>query len=368
MKNSILFLLACFFFASCSVNQDDKTNYTINGTIDGNYSNYIYLFQRGSGEWIVLDSVLADTGSFVYKGTIELPELLYISDFSKKNHMPVFIEQGEMVFSTTLNNFIHGSLTGSATHEEYKQEGQEIKSYYTKLEQAWGKIQQARTAEDPAAEAKFQEEYDKTDEGLRTFILNKTNQNNTSVVPVYFVLRNAYYYDENDLEPVVTGVDASITGSVYVTKLKDRVETLKRVAIGQPAIDFTMNDPEGNPVKLSSLYGNYLLIDFWASWCGPCRRENPNLVSAYNKYNKKGFEIFGVSFDKDKDKWLEAIADDNLIWNHVSDLIGWGNAAGKLYAIKSIPSNTLLDPDGKIIAKNLRGEDLIKKLEEIFDK
>jgi thiol-disulfide isomerase/thioredoxin len=111
---------------------------------------------------------------------------------------------------------------------------------------------------------------------------------------------------------------------------------------------------------------NYLLIDFWASWCAPCREENPNLVALYNKYHGKGFNIFGVSFDSNRDRWLKAIADDSLTWTHVSDLKGWENAVGKLYGIRSIPSNVLLDSNGIIMAKNIMGNDLKAKLEELF--
>jgi thiol-disulfide isomerase/thioredoxin len=127
-----------------------------------------------------------------------------------------------------------------------------------------------------------------------------------------------------------------------------------------------MNDLNGNPLLLSSLYGKYLLVDFWASWCGPCRRENPNVVAAYKRFHEKGFDILGVSFDKEKDKWQQAVKDDRLAWNHVGDLKGWGNAAGKLYAINSIPANVLLDPEGIIIAKNLREKELHSFLEALF--
>ena len=128
-----------------------------------------------------------------------------------------------------------------------------------------------------------------------------------------------------------------------------------------------MNDTEGNPVTLSSLYGKgYLLVDFWASWCGPCRGENPNVVAAYNKYHAKGFEILGVSYDDNKDKWLKAIEEDKLPWIHVSDLKGWGNMTAKLYSISGIPANVLLDKEGKIIAKNLRGAALEEKLAELL--
>jgi thiol-disulfide isomerase/thioredoxin len=150
------------------------------------------------------------------------------------------------------------------------------------------------------------------------------------------------------------------------TKNVDNLST--GTGIGQIAIDITLNDVNGKAVSLKSLRGKYVLIDFWASWCKPCRAENPNNVEMYKKYNNKGFEIFGVSLDSYKDSWLKAIKDDNLTWTHVSDLGGWENAAAKMYGIKSIPATLFIDKDGKIIAKNLRGSALKVKLEQIFGK
>jgi len=152
----------------------------------------------------------------------------------------------------------------------------------------------------------------------------------------------------------------------YLSKLQQDINSFGKVTGGNEAPDFTFNTPEGKPLSLSSFRGKILLVDFWASWCGPCRKENPNVLRMYKKYHSKGFEILGVSLDESKEKWVAAIKKDGLVWNHVSDLKGWGSQACSLYGIEAIPFAMLLDKDGKIIAKNLRGASLEKKLEELF--
>jgi len=142
-----------------------------------------------------------------------------------------------------------------------------------------------------------------------------------------------------------------------------------KTKIGEPAPEFTQTNPEGKVVKLSDFKGKYVLIDFWASWCGPCREENPNVVTAYNKYKDKGFTVLGVSLDNPgkKEAWMKAIADDKLTWTQVSDLKGWDNIVALQYGVRSVPANFLIDPDGKIIAKDLRNEALNSKLAELFN-
>ena len=146
------------------------------------------------------------------------------------------------------------------------------------------------------------------------------------------------------------------------------VDKMKTIAIGQPAPEIALPDTTGQLVKLSSMKGKYVLVDFWAKWCGPCRQENPNVVRVYHKFKDKGFTVFGVSLDRRKEDWMRAIAEDKLTWTHVSDLKYWQSEAAKTYNITGIPFSLLLDPNGIIIAKNLRGAALDKKLAEVFNK
>lgn len=152
----------------------------------------------------------------------------------------------------------------------------------------------------------------------------------------------------------------------YMVELKSNIDNAKNFVVGAIAPDFEQNTPDGQPMKLSDLRGNVVLVDFWASWCGPCRRENPHVVKLYDKYKSKGFEVLGVSLDRTKSKWENAIAKDKLTWKHVSDLKGWKNQVAKQYSVRSIPHTILLDKDGRILARNLRGADLDAKLKELF--
>ena len=151
-----------------------------------------------------------------------------------------------------------------------------------------------------------------------------------------------------------------------VARIEEKAKRLAFASGEGAAPNIKQATPEGGEMALSELRGKYVLLDFWASWCGPCRRENPNVVAMYQKYHKKGFDIFSVSLDKDKGRWLQAIEKDNMTWHHVSDLRGWANEAAAIYGVRSIPRTFLLDPEGNIIAKNLRGEALQAKLAEIF--
>ena len=202
------------------------------------------------------------------------------------------------------------------------------------------------------------------DEILKMHCFDFVWDNPTDPVAHYVMYRYKWAFGPCELRTMLDNIHAadSTLSTANLKLAEEYVEKQERVQAGQPIIDFTQNDPDGNPVTLSKLAeGKLLLVDFWASWCPDCRKANPDVVAAYQKFHDQGFDVLGVSFDTNKEAWLAAIEKDGLTWTQVSDLQGWSNAAGALYAISFIPQNALIK-DGKIVARNLEGEELMKEI------
>ncbi len=358
---------------SCGEAQKPKSdsNFTLHVFINNmNDSTMVFLKKREEAKWVTVDSSLLSDSKASLSGNIDSPDVFYLTIDKVRGAFPIFIEQGDLNFKADSKNLSDYKVENSKSHSDYENfMGNVLGSFDKKVQALGSKYGIAQRNGDTAEVARLEDEYESIQNDKKNAMINYVKENNKSVVGPYVIYSNSYMFDLDQLEDAAGSIDKSLAGNKYVKLLNDRVSTLKRVQIGQPFIDFTQNDPQGNPVSLSSVVKNnkYVLVDFWASWCQPCRGENPNVVNAFHKYHNKGFTVFGVSFDRKKDNWIKAIQDDGLTWTHVSDLKGWGNAAGKLYGIQSIPQNILIGPNGKIIARNVRGQALQDKLKELLD-
>ena len=346
------FLTALWMFAliiSCSTDKEKMQSYTITGNIEGVPDGMVYMQVYAPGyKVIVVDSTEIQDGGFTFTGKIDKPTFYYFKINDKQRAVNFFVEPGTIKVEGNWDDLKNVKMTGSKTQNEFD-------SFYAELEN-WRKELREQGIEGD-------ELYEKRTDMIRKYIEERP----ASVISAHLAYWElVHYVDLPELKAIVNNLNESLNSTFYLQQLNERIKTLERTAVGQPAIDFTMNNPDGEPVSLSSFEGNYLFVDFWASWCLPCRRENPNIVKMYQKYHPKGFNILGVSFDRDRDAWLKAIKEDSLTWTHVSDLQGWSNAAGRLYDIRSIPSSLLINPEGTIIGKNLKGEELWNKLAEIF--
>jgi peroxiredoxin len=363
MKKILYYILAVMVVSACSGRKSNE--FIIKGEIKGDFTGNVYLQKSKDGQFEIIDTAKVEKGKFMFKGSIETPDMYYIG-IDESRFVGFFNEPADIKISFHIDSIMSPVVTGSASDKAYRvyltkqeeQRSEEI-SIYTEYNEA------SRT-NDTTKMKEMEVKVNAFEEKQKTEILNYIKENSASFVAPYVAMRHSYQFSLNELEGVLASFEGKVKESSFAKMLTERVATLQNVEPGKIAPDFTMNDPGGNAITLSQLRGKVVLIDFWASWCGPCRKENPNVVAAYNEFKNKGFDILGVSFDKDKVSWEVAIKDDKLTWNHVSDLQYWNNAAGKLYGIMSIPANILLDKDGKIIAKDLRGEDLHKKLAEVL--
>lgn len=366
--------------ASCGNNNNaDKftkaapgdSSYTVKGKITGLDSGWVYLYNVQT-QAEKPDSVKLDKGNFEFKGSAAEPQFAVFGILGQEDGrqapLYVFLEPGTITIQAAADSVGKGKVNGGASQQELEKFIASLKPLEEKQKKLMADYQQAVATGSAEKIGEIQKNYEALGEENKALVVKFVKENPASYVSALQLAQTfAYDVDPNELEPLFTGLNEEIKNSHFGKQVKEALESAKKTAIGGVAPEFTLTDVSGKPVSLSSFKGKYTLVDFWASWCGPCRQENPAVVKAYNMYKAKGFEILGVSLDEKKESWEKAIKDDKLAWTQVSDLKGWQSDAAALYGVKGIPMNFLLDKEGKIIAKSLRGEDLIKKLGEVLN-
>ena len=371
MKQLVLILYMAFVLSPYAVGQ----GYVISGEVKGAEGQTVSLkqYRNLQQDPVEVAATTVKDGKFTLKGNSPYPEFcqLYVG-----NQGPVqfFVENSDIRILMDMGNLAQAKVTGSKENEVFMEFIDELEKFAQRQKQLSDSYIALSTSSiaAPDAVANIRVQLEKLNADHTASMINFVQKYSGRVVTAFIVNSvNGLIQLVNfsQLEQMANGFDARNGQSQWVKMLRDYVAINKRTAIGQPFPDITLKTPDDQPISISDYAGKgkYVLLDFWAAWCGPCRNANPRVVELYKRYKDKGFEIVGISLDQNKEAWVKAIKDDQLAWPQMSDLLYWQSAAAKLYSVSSIPHTVLLDKDGKIIAKGLYADGLAAKLSELFD-
>lgn len=374
MKN-LFFSVAGFLLLGFVANAQTTKPFTVTGKIKGAApGSYIYLEANAQPTRKIDSAKVGTDNTFTLTSKVADGGEVLVLNVGGGQKMALLVEGGE-----TLNVVADGYRMDAKTGQTGKATvtGSKNMEYYDKLltlrtdmenrVSNWNKqVAAATEKKDNKRIAQIEQEYTAAEQDVVNKVKAMLPDMGTSLVSLFALNFINIDTDFATYDALAQRFEKENPNSPHAKALIGRVARIKGVMVGAQAPEISLSDTTGTPVPLSSLRGKYVLLDFWASWCGPCRMENPNVVRMYNKYKDKGFAIYSVSLDQSKANWTKAIRNDNLTWTHVSDLKYWQSAAAQQYGVQAIPATFLLDKDGKIIAKNLRGPALEQKLEEIL--
>jgi peroxiredoxin len=374
MKKGILFAVSVFVFISATAQKtspEKKFNIKIDGSIRNFKGNKLFIHHRWNDVELI-DSAKVINGKFTAILKSVEPNLYWFSvnraPTQATENVFFFADQTPVKATLIGDSIAYSTIQGGQCQSDYLEYRNFINSLVVIQQKMQADFNLAVQNNDVNTQNAIKAEYQNLNGQYITGLKNFIKSHPTSPVSAYILCNDfgASGIPMADVIETQTLIDKSLYTTSYMKTVNKRIAESKGTTVGYTATNFSQMSTDGKKVSLTDFRGKYVLIDFWASWCKPCRMENPNVVAAYNRYKDKGFTVLGVSMDSNRDPWLAAIQQDNLNWTHVSDLKGWGNEVGKIYGVTGIPANYLLDKEGKIVAKDLRGNFLEEKLAEII--